>query len=100
MLHTLPPPVSTRIGFNLNTLDLTNEEEFLWLKALIWPEHNERLLLFEQAADYIKDSALHLVEGDGVQLISEHAMNIPGESVICIFHTHVANQIPKEAQKQ
>lgn len=99
ILHSTSPPVSTRIGLDLNTVDLKNEEEHLWLKSLIWPEHKERLFMFEEAASYIKDGSVHLVDGDGVSLLQEYVENIPEDSAICIFHTHVANQIPLEMKK-
>lgn len=38
-LLSLTPPVNDRIGIDLHVSDLSDEEEYLWLKALIWPEH-------------------------------------------------------------
>lgn len=34
----------------MNVSDVTEDDERLWLKALIWPEHEERRSLFEGAA--------------------------------------------------
>jgi hypothetical protein len=99
ILHSTPPPVSTRIGLDLNTIDLNDEEEKLWLKSLIWTEHRDRLFMFEKAASYIKESPVSLVDGDGISLLSKYVENIPEDNVICIFHTHVANQIPLEMKK-
>lgn len=100
ILHSTPPPVSTRVGLDLNTVNLKNEEEHLWLKSLIWPEHKERLFMFEEAASYINYSSVHLVEGDGINLLPNYVENISMDSAICIFHTHVANQIPLELKKK
>lgn len=99
IFHTTPPPVSTRVGLDLNTIDLNDEDERLWLKSLIWTEHSERLFMFEEAACYIKGGLVRLVDGDGISLLSKHVENIPNDSVICIFHTHVANQMPLEMKK-
>ena len=99
-LRVTPPPVSTRIGFDLNTIDLNDEEEKLWLKSLIWPEHRERLFMFEEAAGYMKEYPVRLVDGDGISLLSKYVEEVPEDNVICIFHTHVANQIPKEKNDQ
>lgn len=98
-LKSTSPPVSTRIGFDLNIVDLTNEEELLWLKALIWPEHKERLTLFEQAANYIIEAPIQFVEGDGVTLLKTFVDKIAMDQTICIYHTHVANQMPIESRK-
>ena len=99
ILHMTPPPVSNRIGFDLNTIDLTDEDEYFWLKSLIWPEHKERFSLFEEAAEYARDESLNLIEGNGVYLLPHYVDYIPDKSVICIFHTHVANQMPVEMRK-
>ena len=48
------PPVVERIGLDLHVNDLHSDEDYLWLRALIWPEHKERLELFDQAASLVK----------------------------------------------
>jgi hypothetical protein len=94
------PPVVQRIGIDLHINDLNNHEDELWLNALIWPEHKERRELFEKAASCVKNQPLQLMEGDGVLLLPDMEKQIPHDSVLCIFHTHVANQIPEERKKQ
>lgn len=95
-LHITSPPVSSRTGIDLNIVDVTDEEEFLWLKSLIWPEHKERLEMFEKAASYLKDIPIDLVEGDGVTLLRDYVDSVSNDCTVCIFHTHVANQMPLE----
>ena len=58
-----------RIGLDLHVNDLNDEEDYLWLRALIWPEHKERLELFDQAATLVKEKSVQLIEGDGVALL-------------------------------
>lgn len=86
------PPVAARIGIDLHPNDLSRPDDGLWLKALIWPEHSERRSAFEQAAQLVKRQSLKLVEGNGITLLSELVSRIPHDHVLCIFHTHVANQ--------
>lgn len=90
------PPVTVRIGVDLHVNDLNKQDDYLWIKSLIWPDHVERLALFEKAARCVKRYAYTLIEGDGVEMLTELVSQIPRDSVVCIFHTHVANQIPKE----
>lgn len=94
------PPVNDRVGIDLHVSDLTNEEDYLWLKALIWPEHKERLKNFEDAANQLRLTPPKLIEGDGVALLSELVEDITEDSTICIFHTHVANQMPVEVKNE
>ncbi len=63
------PPVVFRAGIDLHVIDLSNKDDYLWLKALIWPDHRERLQWFEQAAQMIKSHPVNLIEGDGVILL-------------------------------
>ncbi|WP_096153565.1 MULTISPECIES: DUF2332 domain-containing protein [Bacillus] len=100
ILHSTPPPVSTRMGIDLNTIDLNDEDEKLWLKSLIWTEHTERLLMFEEASNYFKEVQVSLHNGDGVSLLPNFVDTIKEDSVICIFHTHVANQMTLEMKEQ
>ncbi|GGD12506.1 DUF2332 domain-containing protein [Pontibacillus salipaludis] len=89
------PPVVSKVGIDVNVSDLTDEKERLWLKALIWPEHKERRKLFEGAVHQLIENPPPMIEGDGVSLITEQAHLAPRNSALCIFHTHVANQIPE-----
>ncbi|MEI3606316.1 DUF2332 domain-containing protein [Pseudogracilibacillus sp. SE30717A] len=88
------PIVKSRIGLDLHISNLNDSEDYLWLQALIWPEHHERRDLFRRAANFVKENSPRLIEGDGIELLPNILKSISTESVICIFHTHVANQIP------
>ncbi len=55
--------------------------------------------MFENASSYISEYPVHLVEGDGIGLLCKYVEKIAEDSVICIFHTHVANQMTIEMKK-
>jgi hypothetical protein len=100
-LNPLPHfDVATRIGIDLHINDVRNAEDYLWLKALIWPEHGERRELFERAASYVSNQTLNLIQGDGVELLNSLVAEIPTDQTICIFHTHVANQMPAKTKEK
>lgn len=92
------PTVASRIGMDLHVNDLNDLEDRLWLKALIWPNHNERRSLFESAAKHVIHNEPVLIEGDGVALLPDIAKSIPRDAVICVFHTHVANQFTQQVK--
>ncbi|MBM7563587.1 DUF2332 domain-containing protein [Paenibacillus sacheonensis] len=94
------PPVSSRIGIDLHVNDLNQEEDLLWLKALIWPEHKKRRMNLEKAAACLKTRPVQLIEGDAIELISGVAATVPAKAALCIFHTHVANQFSAEAKQE
>ncbi|HLR63033.1 MAG TPA: DUF2332 domain-containing protein [Lentibacillus sp.] len=97
-LPTESPPVASKIGLDLDISDLKNAEDYLWLKSLIWPEHQDRLALFEKAVERFTDNPVELIEDDGIALLEDVVETRPEDTVICIFHTHVANQIPEHAK--
>ncbi|GMK40181.1 hypothetical protein PCCS19_32360 [Paenibacillus sp. CCS19] len=86
------PPVISRVGVDLHVNNLNDSDDYLWLRALIWPEHQERIVRFDQAAAQVKEHRPHLVEGNGVELLPGIAASVSRESALCVFHTHVANQ--------
>lgn len=92
------PPVASRVGLDLHISDLTNREDYLWLKSLIWPEHQERLRLFENAANHFNENPVRLIKGNGVALLNEVIEQLPKDTPVCIFHTHVANQMPEDTK--
>ncbi|MFP7199569.1 DUF2332 domain-containing protein [Lysinibacillus halotolerans] len=94
------PKVKTRIGVDLNPIDVKDENELRWLQALIWPEHHERRELLKAAANVVTQLDLHLVQGDGIAKLEELCELIPEGEMIVVFHTHVANQIPMEGRQQ
>lgn len=97
-LNSKVPPVTHRFGLDLHINDVSNVEDSLWLNALIWPEHKERRQLFDQAVGCMIDnkSELNFIEGNGVELLPQIANQIPPEAIICVFHTHVANQLSEK----
>ena len=94
------PPVEKRIGIDLHINDLTNQEDLLWLKSLVWPEHQERRNLLEKASSYLKTTQINLIEGDAIELLYDTVASLPETKPICIFHTHVANQLNDDAKHQ
>ncbi|WP_093045719.1 DUF2332 domain-containing protein [Thalassobacillus cyri] len=92
------PPVASRVGVDLHVSDLKDREDALWLKALIWPEHQERLETFDKAVKQFSKSPPSLIEGDGVSMLKELAAQAPSASTLCIFHTHVANQMSRKVK--
>lgn len=94
------PQISHRIGVDLNVIDTTIPEESAWLRALIWPENLERRRLFDAVDRRRTEFPLDLRSRDGFKMINTIADEIPEETLIGVYHTHVANQITKSAQEE
>lgn len=98
-IHTTPI-VNTRIGVDLNPINLQDEQELKWLLALIWPEHRERRELLVQAADVVNQLDIKFIHGNAITNLEELCNSVSEDEQIVVFHTHVANQIPKEGREE
>jgi hypothetical protein len=93
------PKISHRIGLDLNIVDTSIPDQVAWLRALIWPEHHERRALMDAALKKRREIELDFRVGDGFSMVSDLVKEIPKENVLCVYHTHVANQISQEARQ-
>ena len=94
------PRVLSRTGIDLNIIDLSDETESLWLRALIWPEHRERVELLQDAAPIVQQAPLRLLSGDAVVLLPEVLEEVSPDAALVVFHTHTINQFPLEARER
>lgn len=94
-------PIKDRIGIDLHVLDLMKEVDVRWLKSLVWPENLHRIEALEKAITQFNKSnnRLRLIEADALSCLEDLAMESDPESILCIFHTHVANQLTKEQRQ-
>ncbi|RYX85292.1 DUF2332 domain-containing protein [bacterium] len=93
------PSISHRIGLDLNIVDTLIPDQAAWLGALVWPEQHDRRNLLEAALKKRSDTALDLRTGDGFSMLPDIVREIPIESIVCVYHTHVANQISLQARQ-
>ena len=57
------PAVAFRVGIDLSPVDLTDAESALWLRALVWPEHEGRAAQLQAAISLAGDDPPALVGG-------------------------------------
>ncbi|MEK4628637.1 DUF2332 domain-containing protein [Solibacillus sp. FSL R7-0682] len=94
-----PFSVQNRIGYDLNIIDLTKEEDYLWLNALIWPEQIERKERLKQVRKLNQSITKQLLEEDFLTSLPNITAKLDETTQIVIFHTHVANQFPEKLKK-
>jgi hypothetical protein len=92
------PAISHRVGLDLNIIDTSVPDQVDWLRALVWPEHHERRSLMDAAIRRRAEMNLDLRVGDGFSMFEDLAEELPPDSVLCVYHTHVANQISRESR--
>ena len=100
----LAPPMPGRLdvvarrGLDLNRIDLANPSDIRWQRALIWPEHSDRVKAMDEALAHAKTAPVEIEEGDATREIEEHIGRLPSDAARVLFATHVFYQIPREGR--
>lgn len=97
-LGETPPPVGSRIGLELQPIDVTREEERLWLKALVWPERLDRLARLDGALRIALAHPPRIKGGDAVLHLAKAVAAVPPDQVPCVYHTITLYQLNREQQ--
>jgi hypothetical protein len=92
------PPLATRIGVDLNPIDVRDPDAALWLRALVWPDEAGRDGLLQQALQVAQQDPPRLLAGDALDVLPEVLAKISNDQTLCVFHTHTVNQFPPEAR--
>ncbi len=99
-LPTVFPKVNFRVGIDLAPVDLGDDEEYQWMQALLWPEHQDRRARLSAARDIWLQSPPPILRGDAVNLLADTLEGVPQESALCVFHCHTLNQFSAEAKER
>ena len=86
------PEVRFRIGLDMSPIDMVAEEEFLWIMALIWPEHMDRAQTMWEALLVWMADPPPVKRGNALDTLPEVLEEAPGDAALCVFHCHVLNQ--------
>jgi hypothetical protein len=99
-LPTVWPLVATRVGLDLNPIDVRDPDAALWLRALVWPDEGGRAELLQQAMLVAQHDPPRLLAGNALDLLPEVLATVPKDQTLCVFHTHTINQFPPEARSR
>ncbi len=92
------PDIALKLGVDLHAVDISDPDEALWLRALVWPENRERAEWLSHAMAITRNNPPTLRSGDGLALLPDILSAVPRDTTLCVFHTHVLNQFSVEAR--
>ena len=92
------PRVNFRVGIDLVPVDLSDDEEYRWMQALVWPEHAGRGALLSAARDVWLKSRPTVLQGDAVELLPVALEDVTEDAALCVFHCHTLNQFSAEGR--
>jgi hypothetical protein len=90
------PPISSRTGIDLNPVDVTDETERLWLRALVWPENDQEAGLLTAALEDVASQPPTVLAGDAIDVCSGLAGRLPAGEPRVVFHFATRMHVPPE----
>jgi hypothetical protein len=88
------PLVAWRAGADIHPIDPTDERETRWLRALIWPEHQDRMALLDAALAVARSYPPRIIAGDAGEMLPALLAQAPADATLCVCHGFTLNQMP------
>ncbi len=102
----LAPPLPERLevvarrGLELSPIDLDDRASLRWLRALVWPEHVERLRAMDAALAVAERVPVEIRAGDATRDVEAWIAEAPARGATVVFATHVFYQIPRSGRRE
>ena len=93
------PKVASRVGLELNPVDLSDPDQRDWLRALVWPDTKGR---FERLEAAIKAHAAirpEIKSGSALDLLPDALRAVPEDQPVCVYHSFVVYQFTPEMRE-
>jgi hypothetical protein len=94
-----PPVIASRVGLELNPVDLSDPSQRDWLKALVWPEHVTRFARLEKALEIHGRERPRILAGSALDLLPDVLAGIGDDVPVCVYHTFVTYQFSHEMRE-
>lgn len=86
----------SKIGIDQNIIDLTNEDEILWLKALIWPDQLERFTAMGEALKLEELKNIQFVKAKFISDFEKEILKVNKDENLIVYSTHVLYQFSED----
>ena len=93
------PPVTTRVGVDLDPVDLADPEARAWLQACAPPEASA-LSRLAAAVDIARRHPATIIAGDAVDVLPRVLASIPAEQRIIVVDAYTAVFLPRQRQAE
>ena len=98
---TVPEPARTipdivwRAGIDLYPVDISDDDQVRWLRALVWPDRVDRHRRLEAAIELARAHPPTIVAGDAVDDLAGMVAAAPPDAAVIIQHSYVLNQLAR-----
>jgi len=93
------PKVTSRVGLELNPVDLSDADQCDWLRALVWPDQVARFGQLEKALAISRETKPNIRSGDALALLPDVLRELPENETVCVYHTFVTYQFSEEMRQ-
>jgi hypothetical protein len=93
------PKVASRVGLELNPVDLKQAWWRDWLRALVWPDNLARFGRLEKAIDVFLRESVEIRAGNALSLLPDALAEVPEDRPVCVYHTYVTYQFSEEMRE-
>jgi hypothetical protein len=93
------PQVASRIGLELNPVDLSDPDQRDWLRALVWPGTHGRFERLEAALKIYERHKPPIRIGDALALLPDALRDVPEDQPVCVYHSFVVYQFSREMKE-
>ena len=100
LLAAAMPTVASKVGLELNPVNLESSEDRLWLKALIFPELTPRFARLEGAIETAIAHPTSIKFGNALELLTPTVEDLPQNGVPVIYHSFVTYQFSTAMREQ
>jgi hypothetical protein len=98
-LLTLRPLVGSRVGIDIDPVDVTNEEGALLLRSFVWADNVERLERLDRAIQVLRRHPPTLVRGDFVELVPQYLERRRPDALTVVMQIAAAGYLDEERRK-
>lgn len=100
VLSSALPTVVSKVGLELNPVNLLNPEDRLWLRALIFPELAPRFARLEGAISTALAHPVSIRFGDALDLVAPTVRALPPSGTPVLYHSFVTYQFSTEMRER
>ncbi|HEU5469633.1 MAG TPA: DUF2332 domain-containing protein [Actinophytocola sp.] len=90
--------VRARVGLDRSPIDLSDEDQYAWLEACVWPDQPERLRLLAAAAAVQRADPPELITGDAIDDLPAAVARIPTELPVVLITSVAMHYLPTDRQ--
>jgi hypothetical protein len=87
--------IASRTGVDLHPVQVTDPDQRLWLRALIWPENRHEADLLTAALDSVAADPPAILAGDAIDVCPGLGRSLPAGEPRVVFHAATRMHVPE-----